>query len=104
MILNVKNFFHGVVHFSHLGVSYSWNKCDILDLMRDNDRDDWDSYFVVDIMEVINWTGLTSTSILRIVFNFSKIGSDKILSNYMDIEDVIIKMRNLKIKKLLDER
>lgn len=99
------------------GKLYGWTKSDIVELMKVRDKNPYDEYYVVDIesVKVYNvYTMYTSSSrgskynsnrTFRVWFMMVKDSSDGVLTvskrTSMDIDDMVVRMREMKLDKVL---
>jgi hypothetical protein len=92
--------------------SYMWSKGDLVELMKVYDSNKDDPYYVMDIKQVKLFNVYNhrpqeryhhSTSMFRIWFNMAKDTTDgrKYFLTHMDINDMVVRMRDIKVQKLL---
>lgn len=97
------------------GKLYGWTKGDMFDLMSERDGNLDDRYGIVDIKRV-EWTFTNSRRstdgdftaswrTFRIYFDMIKVGYPSVSKlTHMDIDDVVVKMRDLKLGKVLSNQ
>jgi hypothetical protein len=100
-----------IVEFSVDGVLYRWTKGDIVELMKARDKNEWDPYYVVDIRDIkeVNVYGAgRHTHTYRIWFYCVMDTDSGVLSGSklttMDIDDMMVKMRDIKLDKVLSNQ
>lgn len=106
-----------IVECSVDGKLYGWTKADIVELMKVRDRNPMDEYYVVDIESVrlYNVYSVYSRGYMhngnktfRVWFMMVKDSSDGLLTGFkrtsMDIDDMVVRMREMKLDKVLSNQ
>lgn len=112
-----------IIEFTVIGKNYSYTKGDILYLMSDRDCNDWDEYYVenIDKIEYLTIYGIPQSryvagvgliresikrDVYRVHYSMKPILHDGEMPTccctYMDITDLPLKMRDLRIKSIIE--